>query len=150
MAGEADGYYNQQPEQRGYAMQQGQGQEQQQQQYSQPPPDYRQNYTPHGFDNGEKPSYDQAFKIEGPKWNDIWAGLLFLAVCAGFVVVSGISIQGYGESVFFWIDVQCFADHDQPRRKDSMEVGFTAVATTSASTPILWSSSSSVWSLRWS
>jgi hypothetical protein len=25
---------------------------------------------------GEKPSFDQAFKIEKPKWNDLWAGIL--------------------------------------------------------------------------
>lgn len=47
--------------------------------------------------NGEKPTFDQAFKVAKPKWNDIWAALLFLAVCAGYVAVSAISIQGYGE-----------------------------------------------------
>jgi hypothetical protein len=44
------------------------------------------------------PTYDEVFAIQKPKWNDLWAGLLFLATCAGFVVVSAISIQGYGAS----------------------------------------------------
>ncbi|RYP52442.1 hypothetical protein DL768_002408 [Monosporascus sp. mg162] len=62
-------------------------------QYGQPPPpppnqDYGSGY-------GEKTDFDQAFKIEGPKWNDLWAGILFLIVCLGFVAVSGISLQGY-------------------------------------------------------
>jgi hypothetical protein len=75
-------------------------QQQDHQNYSQPPPNYGQNFNPrpemNGHDGG-KPSFDQAFKIDKPKWNDWWAGLLFLAVCAGYVVVSGIAIQGYGK-----------------------------------------------------
>lgn len=66
--------------------------------YSQPPPNYGQNFNPrpemNGYDN--KPTFEQAFKIDKPKWNDWWAGLLFLAVAAGYVVVSGIALQGYG------------------------------------------------------
>lgn len=66
--------------------------------YSQPPPNYGQNFNPrpemNGYDN--KPTFEQAFKIDKPKYNDWWAGLLFLAVFAGYVVVSGISLQGYG------------------------------------------------------
>ncbi|KAI1087345.1 DUF580-domain-containing protein [Rostrohypoxylon terebratum] len=81
-----------------------------QQQYA-PPPQYGQpgpqapapgpgpNYT-NGYGN-EKPMFDQAFKLERPKYNDIWAGILFLAVCAGFVAVSGISINGYASSKSF-------------------------------------------------
>ena len=62
-----------------------------------PPPTYDQT-----FGNWEnKPSFDQAFKVEKPKWNDIWAGLVFLAVCAGFVAVSGIAIQGYAATFGF-------------------------------------------------
>ena len=62
-----------------------------------PPPTYDQNFG--NWDN--KPTYEQAFKVEKPKWNDIWAGLLFIAVCAGFVAVSGISIQGYASTYGF-------------------------------------------------
>ncbi len=40
-------------------------------------------------------------KIEKPRWNDIWAGLLFLAVAAGFVAVSGIAIAGYSSTYSF-------------------------------------------------
>jgi hypothetical protein len=41
--------------------------------YQQPevkPPQYQQNVPQSGY------SFDQAFKIEKPKWNDLWAGLL--------------------------------------------------------------------------
>jgi hypothetical protein len=55
-------------------------------------------YPPPQLDpKGPPPSYDEVFAIQKPKWNDLWAGILFLATCAGFVVVSAISIQGYGE-----------------------------------------------------
>lgn len=64
--GEAGGYYNQQPPP---------------QQYSQAPPNYGQNYgapqqngygAPYadGYDGG-KPTFDQQFKVEKPKWNDV-------------------------------------------------------------------------------
>lgn len=89
------------PQQQQYA--QYQQNQQNQQQYMQPPPDYgMQNYgpAPDAFNNGEKPTFDQAFKVDKPKFNDWWAGLLMLAVFGGFVAVSGISLQGYGES--FW------------------------------------------------
>ncbi|KAF2152071.1 DUF580-domain-containing protein [Myriangium duriaei CBS 260.36] len=94
--------YNQQPYQNGQNnAQYGPAQGQQQQYPQQPPPNYGQNYGPSGFDGGEKPTFDQAFKIERPRWNDLWAGILFLAVCAGFVAVSGISIQGYAKTKGF-------------------------------------------------
>ncbi|EME38500.1 hypothetical protein DOTSEDRAFT_140590 [Dothistroma septosporum NZE10] len=54
------------------------------------PPSYGQNYG-----NDGKQDFTQTFKIERPKWNDLWAGLLFIAVFMGFVAVSGISIAGY-------------------------------------------------------
>lgn len=59
------------------------------------PPPYPPSPAKH---DGPPPSYDELFPIEKPKWNDLWAGLLFLATCAAFVVVSAISIQGYGLS----------------------------------------------------
>jgi hypothetical protein len=61
-----------------------------------PPPNYGQQY---GGD--QKPQFEEAFKIEKPKWNDLWAGILFLIVCAGYVVVSAISIQGYAATKGF-------------------------------------------------
>lgn len=66
--------------------------------YGQPPPQY-QNYVPppgppvNG--HGEKVDFDQAFAIQKPKYNDWWAGLLFIAVCLGYIAVSGIAINGY-------------------------------------------------------
>lgn len=124
MSGEAANYYKMGD--KGYAPPQGpppteQGQQQYQQyqqnqinnqqyqneqqaQYAQPPPNYgNQNYgpTPGAFETGqEKPTFAQAFKIEKPRYNDWWAGLLLLAVFAGFVAVSGLSISSYGMRTF--------------------------------------------------
>lgn len=55
--GQAAGYYNNPPE---AANPYGQ-----QQQYGAPQPQY-----------SEKPMFDQAFKLERPKYNDLWAGIL--------------------------------------------------------------------------
>lgn len=55
-----------------------------------PPPDPKNSY-------GAPPTFEQTFAVQKPKWNDLWAGILFLVVCAGFVAVSAISTQGYGE-----------------------------------------------------
>jgi hypothetical protein len=66
--------------------------------YGQPPPQY-QNYAPppgppvNG--HGEKVDFDQAFAIQKPKYNDWWAGILFIAVFLGYIAVSGIAINGY-------------------------------------------------------
>ena len=64
--------------------------------YSQAPPGPPNNG---GYGN-EKIPFEQAFKIEQPKYNDIWAGVLFVLTMAGYVVVSGIAIQGYGNISF--------------------------------------------------
>lgn len=64
-----------------------------------PPPTYDQNFG--NWNQNSKPDFQQAFKVEKPQWHDIWAGLLFLAVCGGFVAVSGISISGYASTYGF-------------------------------------------------
>ncbi|QDS69540.1 Protein pns1 [Venturia effusa] len=100
--GEAQSYYQEgAPQQMNYA-QQPQGQEfLQKSQYPQNPPEYG-NYAPQNYDaGGEKQDFSQAFKLDKPKFNDWWAGLLFLVTFAGFVVVSGISIQGYASTKGF-------------------------------------------------
>jgi hypothetical protein len=113
------GYYGGDPQQQPYH-QYGQPQPQYGQEYNQnyappqqnygPPPP--QNYPPpqglppsqqppNGYaqmDYGEKPNFDQAFKIEKPKYNDWWAGVLFILVFLGYCAVSAISIRGYCES----------------------------------------------------
>ncbi|KAL4810014.1 plasma-membrane choline transporter-domain-containing protein [Aspergillus unguis] len=53
----------------------------------QEPPTY--NQAVYGFDD--------AFKVEKPKFNDLWAGLLLIAVFLGYVAVSGISIYNYSK-----------------------------------------------------
>ncbi|KAK0266292.1 pH nine-sensitive protein 1 [Friedmanniomyces endolithicus] len=95
--------YPMQPQQ-AYGGQQQQYNGQQQQQYGgaqsmPPPPSYQQGFGQWSPDN--KPTFEQAFKVEKPKYNDWWAGLLFLAVFAGFVAVSGISLQGYAATKGF-------------------------------------------------
>ncbi|PYI02274.1 protein pns1 [Aspergillus sclerotiicarbonarius CBS 121057] len=52
-----------------------------------PPPTY--NQAVYGF--------DEAFKVERPKYNDIWAGLLLIAVFLGYVAVSGVTIHRYAQ-----------------------------------------------------
>lgn len=86
MSGEAASYYNstqgyQSSEQPAYQQQQpwapqypmqtsgnGHGSE-----LPQPPPSYGQNFT---APTDGKQSFEQTFKIQKPKFNDIWAGLL--------------------------------------------------------------------------
>lgn len=90
--GEATNYYNADPERGnpyGQSQQQYGGPQQYgQQQYDAPAPQY-----------SEKPMFDQAFKLERPKYNDLWAAILFILVCIGFVAVSGLAIHGYGNSI---------------------------------------------------
>jgi hypothetical protein len=72
-----------------------------------PPPQTRQYYTPgppppqaygqYGNES-EKLDFQNTFKVERPKFNDWWAGLLFLIVFAGFTAVSAISLTGYSEA----------------------------------------------------
>lgn len=82
--------YQQQQPQQGY---QPYGQPQYAQpQYGQPGPPPNNGYN---NGHGEKPMFDQVFKVEKPKWNDLWAGILFIIVFLGFVAVSGIALQGY-------------------------------------------------------
>ncbi|KEY72499.1 hypothetical protein S7711_05172 [Stachybotrys chartarum IBT 7711] len=71
-----------------YAPDNGYGQQQQQQQayYTPNPP------PPHA---DEKYGFDQAFKVQKPKYNDLWAGILLIVVFAGFVGVSAWSLNRY-------------------------------------------------------
>ena len=88
-------YYQQQPQpQYGQPPQQPYGQPQ----YGQPPygqPPYGQPSPPQNNGYDDKQTFEQAFKVEKPKYNDIWAGILFLLFFFGFAAVSGLSLQGY-------------------------------------------------------
>ena len=66
------GQYQQQPPPPQQSFQQGYQQGYQQPTYGAPPP---YSYNP-PQPNDEKYSFDQAFKIEKPKYNDLWAGIL--------------------------------------------------------------------------
>lgn len=99
MVGEADSYYHPNNSNQGnvpppqydgqhgygqpYGQQYGQPYEQPQPVYNgyqaPPPPEQQQPYArpPNGYGGAdEKQSFDQTFKIEKPKWNDVWAGIL--------------------------------------------------------------------------
>lgn len=101
----SNGYYNNiaPPPNNQYAMDDGAKYGQQQQGYNQnyaqnnyaPPPGPPQQYNQQPGYGNEKITFDQQFKIERPKYNDLWAAILFLAVFAGFTAVSGIAIHGY-------------------------------------------------------
>lgn len=110
--GAADGYYtqNNQPPQQQYApngqqqyapnvQQQYEGGPPQQQQYQQQemqaPPQYGKQAE---YGMGEKQDFHQTFKIEHPKWNDLWAAVLFIICFGGFVAVSALSIKGYNNT----------------------------------------------------
>jgi hypothetical protein len=42
--------------------------------------------------------FDQQFQVQGPKYNDLWAALLFIATFLGFAAVSGLTIYGYSST----------------------------------------------------
>ncbi|KAK5087052.1 putative choline transporter, neither null mutation nor overexpression affects choline transport [Lithohypha guttulata] len=56
------------------------------------PPMYGESFVPPMDD---KQTFQDTFKIQKPKWNDLWAGLLLLATFFGFVAVSGLSLYRY-------------------------------------------------------
>lgn len=82
------GYQQQQGYQQGYPPPQ---------QQAPPPEQYHQPAygAPPPPPQGEKYSFNEAFKIEKPKWNDLWAAILFILFFLGFAAVSGIAIYGY-------------------------------------------------------
>lgn len=61
--------------------------------YPQSPPVY--NPSPIKPESSDKLSFNEAFLVEKPKWNDIWATVLFTLVSIGFLVVSGFAFSGY-------------------------------------------------------
>ena len=77
--GEAADYYNEQPQLQYQQQPQYAQQPPQQYNYQQPPPTYGMQYTggaPEFQGADGKASFEQAFKIEKPKFHDLWAGIL--------------------------------------------------------------------------
>ncbi len=112
--GAADGYYNEQNVWGGrpYEIQNPPAQQQSYQQSplnqytlpqqdGAPPPQYNKRDEAHqpDYGNGQKMDFEQTFKISQPKYNDIWAAILFWLTFAGFAVVSGLSIYGYSKTM---------------------------------------------------
>jgi hypothetical protein len=80
----AQNYYQNGEQHQQYAPPQGQpqyqpGGQQYDPKYQQGPPTYDANYGygPTNYNpTGEKQDFNQAFKLERPRWNDLWAGVL--------------------------------------------------------------------------
>ncbi|CAL8580777.1 pH nine-sensitive protein 1 [Xanthoria parietina] len=102
--GAADSYYNDSGLQQ--SQQQPNGNGYQQPHYppgpdlkaQQPPPNYGQEYQMPQTAGDGKQTFDQAFKLDKPKYNDLWAGILLILTFLGFVAVSGLSLQGYASN----------------------------------------------------
>lgn len=70
--------------------------------YSQQPPTYGQNFTP---PRDNKQTFQETFKIQKPKYNDIWAGLLVsnkkhVYSCVVFGGASGLTIHSSSSQPF--------------------------------------------------
>ncbi|KAI9678273.1 MAG: putative choline transporter, neither null mutation nor overexpression affects choline transport [Caeruleum heppii] len=88
--GAADGYYEQQQP---TVVAPSQPSHQKESEAQPQPPPYTVNNGPPTVNEGR--TFDQDFKINKPKWNDLWAGILLIITFLGFVAVSAISLQGY-------------------------------------------------------
>ncbi|ERF74822.1 Protein pns1 [Endocarpon pusillum Z07020] len=86
LQGEAAGYYNNLP-QSGYQPQQAQGMKS-----GYAPPTYGQDFH---MSQDNKQSFEQTFKVQKPKLNDLWAGILLILIFLGFVAVSGLTLHSY-------------------------------------------------------
>ncbi|KAJ6264239.1 hypothetical protein Dda_0382 [Drechslerella dactyloides] len=94
------GYYNEQPRPYPPPNQQGEAQEFYQQQPQQQAY-HAQNYPPP--DDGPLPpkageTFEEQFAIEKPKFNDIWAAILWILTFLGFIAVSVLALRGYSRS----------------------------------------------------
>ncbi|KAL9044745.1 MAG: hypothetical protein Q9214_002138 [Letrouitia sp. 1 TL-2023] len=78
--------------------------------FQQPPPNYGQNYQkiappgpppPPQVGTDGKQTFEQAFKLDNPKYNDLWAGILLILVFCGFTAISGLSLRGYASNKGF-------------------------------------------------
>lgn len=97
--GQAASYYNQgQPQYQPQYQQPYQQQQPTGQPYGEPPPQYYGPAKQHEFDpSAGNPTFGQVFKVDKPKYNDLWAGLLFIANLLGFAAVSALAIRGVGK-----------------------------------------------------
>lgn len=73
------------------------------QNYQQQPPNYGQNYGPgpnetqYGYQGqGDKPAFTDAFKLDKPKFNDLWAGIL---VCHTYRVLENTHVPMANTSI---------------------------------------------------
>ncbi|CCH43717.1 putative membrane protein [Wickerhamomyces ciferrii] len=51
-----------------------------------------------GLPNPQGQTFDEAFQVEKPKWNDIPFTIFFLAVVAGFIAVAALTLRGYAQT----------------------------------------------------
>lgn len=71
--------YPPQPPQNSYQQPQNASQQPPQNGYQQPPPEN--GFAPQQYSGDEKGAFEQQFKVQKPKWNDLWAGIL---VCSSW------------------------------------------------------------------
>ncbi|KAL2004558.1 hypothetical protein VTN00DRAFT_3443 [Thermoascus crustaceus] len=95
MSDQAASYYN--PDQAFHEVQPGHQPAYPYKDVQEPKQQYPPQYVPPNVPNDQPPQYDEVFKIEEPKYHDVWAGLLFIATFCGFVAVSGIAIHKYAK-----------------------------------------------------
>ncbi|KIX96302.1 uncharacterized protein Z520_08080 [Fonsecaea multimorphosa CBS 102226] len=62
--------------------------------YSVAPPTYGDNFV---APQDDKQTFQETFKIQKPKFHDLWAGLLLIATFCGFVAVSGLTLYRYSK-----------------------------------------------------
>lgn len=65
--------------------------------YAVPPPIYGDNGGNFAPPMDDKQTFQETFKIQKPKYNDVWAAVLLLATFFGFVAVSGLSLYRYSK-----------------------------------------------------
>ncbi|EWC44136.1 hypothetical protein DRE_07193 [Drechslerella stenobrocha 248] len=96
------GYIHQQPQGYPPPNQYGEAQGYYQLHDQQPPQNYQgPSYPPHNI--GPLPpkpgeTFEEQFAVEKPKYNDLWAAVLWLATFLGFVAVSVLALRGYSRS----------------------------------------------------
>ncbi|KAL4965902.1 plasma-membrane choline transporter-domain-containing protein [Aspergillus stella-maris] len=97
-ANDSNGYngYNQNPPNPGYNANQPGYNPGYQYNGNNPPPEPKPPQDPPTY-NEAVYGFDDAFKVDRPKYNDLWAGLLLIAVFLGYVAVSGVAIYRYSK-----------------------------------------------------
>jgi len=66
--------------------------------YGHEPDNNMYNDEKQGLPNPQGQTFDEAFQVEKPKWNDIPFTIFFLAVVCGFIAIAAITLRGYSNT----------------------------------------------------